>query len=89
MSLTSSSTRVEALAQYNDNLTWEGNATKAGLALEAVRWLLVNRPTKVSRGNRSADYESLLAEKSKLESFIEVSGNSVNRSQFVRGVPVR
>ncbi len=89
MSLTSSSTRVEALAQYNDNLAWEGNATKAGLALEAVRWLLVNRPTKVSRGNRSSDYESLLAEKSKLESFIEVGGNSVNRSQFVRGLPVR
>ncbi len=57
MSLTSSSTRADAIAQYNDNLNWEGSAAKAVLALEAVRFLLINRPQSLSESNRSLSYE--------------------------------
>jgi len=89
MSLTSSSTRVNALAQYNDNLGWEGNPTKAALALEAIRWLLVNRPSRIAQNDRSLDYEPLLEEKKKLEGFIAVAGsNSITRMvTFTRGIP--
>ena len=85
MSLTSTSTRTEALAQYNDNLSWEGNSTKAALALEAVRWLLINRPQNISESNRSLSYESLLDEKKKLEDFIVLNSSAVNRATFVQG----
>lgn len=44
MSLSSSSTIHDAIDQFNDNLSWEGSPTKAKLALEAVRWILMNRP---------------------------------------------
>jgi hypothetical protein len=85
MALTSTSTRANALAQYNDNLTWEGNAAKAALALEAIRWLLVNRPLRIAEGSRSLDYESLLAEKEKLESFVKLSSSAIDRASFVQG----
>ena len=85
MSITSASTRAEVLAQYNDNLGWEGNATKAAAALEAIRWLLVNRPSRIAQWERSLDYESLLAEKEKLETFVKLNSSSVNRASFVQG----
>jgi len=85
MSLTSSSTRANALAQYNDNLTWEGNATKAALALEAIRWLLVNRPSRIAESSRSLDYESLIDEKKRLEEFVTLNSSAVNRATFTQG----
>jgi len=85
MSLTSSSTRTDAIAQYNDNLSWEGNPAKAVLSLEAVRWLLANRPTRFTRNDRSLDYESLQRLEEKLSGYISLHGNSVNRAPFVQG----
>ncbi len=85
MAITSASTRAEVLAQYNDNLDWEGNATKATLALAAIRWLLINRPFRISQGERNLDYESLIDEKIKLEEFVSLNSSAVNRATFVRG----
>ena len=85
MSLTSSSTRQNAIDQYNDNLNWQGNASKAVLALEAVRWLLVNRPQDIRESNRSLSYESLMDEKRRLEEYVALHGSSIGRAPFTQG----
>ena len=85
MSLSSSSTRADVIAQYNNNLNWEGSAAKAVLALEAVRWLLVNRPQSLSRSDRTSNYESLLDEKRRLEEYVALHSSSVHRAPFTQG----
>lgn len=85
MSLTSSSTIEDAIGQYNDNLSWEGNVTKATYALEAVRYILANRPKIIASGERNISFDSLAAEKVNLEAFIGRSGSAVNRAPFTRG----
>lgn len=85
MSLSSSSTVADALAQYNDNLSWEGDITAATAALAAVRWLLANRPKIIATNDRNINFDSLAAEKDRLEKFVSKFGSSVNRSGFVRG----
>jgi len=84
MAITSTSTRSDVLAQYNNNLGWEGSPAKAALALEAIRWLLVNRPTSLTKGDRTVNYSALESEKSKLEDYVKNQGSSVNRSSFTR-----
>ena len=86
MSITSASTRAEVLAQYNNNLSWEGSAAKAQLALEAIRWLLVNRPQSSTHGQNTINYAILENEKTKLQEFVGEFGSSVNRVTFTRGV---
>jgi len=86
MAITSSSTLAEVKAQYNDNLDWDGNPTKATLALAAIRWLLVNRPARFAIGGRQTDFTVLEAEKKMLEDYLQVSGGIVNRVSFTRGV---
>ena len=85
MALTSVSTIEDALAQYNNNLSWEGDASKAADALEAIRFILVNRPTVIATNNRSINFESLAAEKIELEQFVARAGSAVNRASFTRG----
>lgn len=85
MALDSSSTLDDALAQYNDNLSWEGDITAATDALAAIRWIFLNRPQIIATNNRSINFESLASEKRKLESFVSVSGANVSRSSFTRG----
>ncbi len=85
MALTSASTIDDALAQYNNNLSWEGDVTKAANALEAIRFILVNRPNVIATNNRSINFESLAAEKIKLEDFTARAGSAVNRASFTRG----
>jgi len=86
MAITSSSTRAEVLAQYNNNLAWDGNPAKAALALEAIRWLLVNRPQSISMGDKGQiDYESLDKQANELKKFINTNGSAVNRVSFVKG----
>lgn len=89
MGLTSTSIRADALAQYNDNLGWEGNAAKAALALEAIRWLLINRPSRIAQGERSFDYETLADEKKRLENYIEIASTAsqAGMATFTRGRP--
>jgi len=50
MALTSASTIADAEAQLLDNLSYEGSATKAAAALEAVRYLLARRAVSRSTG---------------------------------------
>ena len=88
MSLTSSSTLDDALAQYNDNLDWEGDITKARNALSAIRWLLANRPKIVAANDRTFNFDSLEQEKKMLESFVTNFSSTVNRCSFVRGRPL-
>lgn len=85
MALTSSSTLSDALAQYNDNMSWEGNSTKAANCLEAIRWLLVNRPLRTSKDDHSVDFDALKEEKKALTDYLDTHGSSINRSAFVRG----
>jgi len=85
MSLTSASTIKDAIGQYNDNLSWEGNVTRATLALEAVRYILANRPKIIASGERNVSFDSLAQEKEKLEALVGRSGSAVNRSGFTRG----
>lgn len=85
MALSSSSTLSDALAQYNDNLSWEGDVAKATLYLEAIRWLLVNRPQTSSIQGRSLSYSALELEKIKVADFVNTFGANVNRSSFIRG----
>ena len=85
MSLTSASTLTDAINQYNDNLSWEGNITKATNALEAARYILANRPKVIASGEKNVNFESLLTEKDKLETFVSKFSSSVNRCRFTRG----
>ena len=85
MSLTSSSTAADALDQYNDNLLWDGDSTKASNALEAIRWLLVNRPKLSELNGDSVDFESLLQEKERLEAYVTLTARRSSRARFTRG----
>lgn len=85
MSLTHASTIEDALNQYNDNLSWEGSVTKAQSALEAVRYILANRPKIIASGERNVSFDILQSEKEKLETFVGRSGGNVNRCSFTRG----
>lgn len=85
MGLTSASTLTDALAQYNDNLGWDGDATKAALALEAVRWLLANRALSQGVAGVSINFSDLRDEKTKLESFVSATKSTANRASFVKG----
>ena len=85
MSLTSTSTLDDALAQYNDNLSWDGDITKAQNALAAVRWIMMNRPKVIATNDRNISFELLASEQVKLEKFVGNFSTSVNRASFVAG----
>jgi len=85
MALDSSSTLSDVLAQYNDNLSWEGDVTKAQNCLAAIRWLLVNRPSRMGDEIQQIDYESLAGEKNLLEQYVDAHGVSVGRCAFTEG----
>jgi hypothetical protein len=88
MALDSTSTLADALAQYNDNLSWDGDITKAIAALAAVRWLLINRPKVIETNDRIVNFELLMTEQAKLEKFVSNFSGSVNRCSFTSGRPV-
>lgn len=91
MSLTSLSTETAALAQYNDNLSWDGNPTKAALALEAIRFLLVNKALKLAVNGRQIDNSHQYLENEKKEILAYLAKNTAstgaitNRVTFTRG----
>ncbi len=84
MALSGSSTFDDALAQYNDNLSWEGNIAKAKLALESIRFMEMNRTKSFTSGETRVDFESLASQRKSLERYVNAAGNS-NRSSFTRG----
>lgn len=85
MALSSSSTLADALAQYDDNLSWEGDVAKATLFLEAIRYILAHRPQTSSIQGRSLSYTALEVEKVAVAEYVQKFGASVNRSSFIRG----
>ncbi len=87
MALDSTSTHQDALDQLNDNLSWEGSPTKAALALEAVRWLLFNRPKASADDGISLDFQDLKDLEDRLQRYVDANGSTgrAARSSFVRG----
>jgi len=85
MSITSSSTISEALAQYNDNLLWEGDMTKAQNCLEAIRFILANRPSRWSSDSESMDYESLKEQEREIKNYLSISTNAISKTSFTQG----
>lgn len=85
MALTSASTLTDALAQYNNNLAWEGNATKATDALEAIRWLLVNRAQTIGEAGVNLNYAGLEQEKERLKAYVATVGAASSRAPFTQG----
>lgn len=85
MALDSTSTLTDAMAQYNDNLSWDGDITMATAALAAIRWLLINRPKIIETNDRTINFELLMTEQAKLEKFVGNFSTSVNRCSFTAG----
>lgn len=85
MALTSSSTIKIAIAQYNDNLLWDGDTTKARNCLEAIRFILVNRPYRMTSDAEVLDFESLKEQALKIESFLNSATTTINRTSFTAG----
>lgn len=85
MALDSTSTLTDAMAQYNDNLSWDGDITMATAALAAIRWLLINRPKIIETNDRTINFELLMTEQAKLEKFVSSLSTSVNRCSFTAG----
>ncbi len=86
MALTSASTISDAYAQWQNNLVWEGDLTKAQNALEAARYLLMCRPQMIAAETgvnmRFADLKDQIK---RLEDYISATSTAVNRAQFTRG----
>jgi len=85
MGLTSASTIADAYDQYKDNLSWEGDSTKATAALEAVRFLLACRPEQIAaEAGVSIRYASLEKTEGMLAAYIASRSSAVNKSHFTR-----
>jgi hypothetical protein len=87
MALTRSSTYANALNQYKDNLSWEGDITKAQSFREAIRFLLLMRPTRDSASDgRSVDRESLKSELDAVNDYLAILDTTNRpRASFVQG----
>jgi len=85
MSLSSSSSMQDAKDQYNDNLLWEGDTTKASNCLEAIRYILANRPIRVASDTESMDYESLKDQVQQIKDYLGSATTTINKTSFTRG----
>lgn len=63
-----------ALAQWNENALWHESTTKAGLALEALRYLIVNRAQSSGHAGTNLNYEMLQDEAKKIEKYLGLTG---------------
>jgi len=86
MGLDSSSTLQDALDQYNNNLAWEGNITKAKNILEAIRYLLVNRGQSLSEAGSNLTFESLKEMQADVKAFVDTASprSETKRATFTR-----
>jgi hypothetical protein len=85
MALSSTSTLADAEAQYRDNLSWEGDPTRAKNALAAIRFILSARALAKRDPTVYENWHDFTKEKEKLEAYIAVE-NDENRSTFTRGI---
>ena len=75
----------DAVTQYNANLGWQTSQASAELALEAVRFLLINRAQSVSAPGRSVNWSAIESEKALLEKFLGATGpRAFGRSRVLR-----
>lgn len=88
MALTSSSTLTTALAQYNDNLRWWESGAKANNLLEAVYFLLAQKPEIIAAAGVQATYTSLTELREKIEAKVLNVASTAQRASFVRGRPL-
>lgn len=73
-----------ALAQYTASLPWQSSLANAQSALDAVRYLLINRGQNMSLQGVGLTYESLENEKKALEQFLGATApRSFGRSRRV------
>ena len=63
-----------ALTQWNENALWHESTTKAGLALEALRYLIVNRAQSSGHAGTNLNYEMLQDEAKKIEKYLGLTG---------------
>ena len=86
MALTSASTISDAYAQWQNNLLWQGDLTKAQNALEAARFLIMCRPQMIAAETGvSMRFAELKEQIETLEKYVGNLSTTVNRSQFTRG----
>ena len=84
MALTSSSLLVDAMAQYNDNLRWRGDLTKAKNLHEAVLWLLANRTEEKEVGSHKMKYTDLQELEKKLDEWIAANDTTLSTTEAGR-----
>ena len=60
----------DALNFYNANLDWDEDPVKARHALNAIRYLLINRPINSTLSSVSLSFADLQNEKTKIESYL-------------------
>ncbi len=88
MALSSASTLQNALDQFADNLSWEGDSAKAVLYLESIRWIMVRRAfdTKTADGKSVSFSESWYEkEMERVQPYVKTSSANAKRSSFTRG----
>lgn len=72
-----------ALAQYNASIPWLTSQAAAQAALEAIQYLLVNRPQGQTDQGSELNYESLAAEKADIQKFLGgTAPRAFGRSRF-------
>lgn len=77
---------ASALAQYNANLNWNTSQAAAQLALEAIRYLIVNQPQSYSTGvgqSITKNLSQLENEKQSLEKLLGVGPRAFGRCRRV------
>jgi hypothetical protein len=76
-----------ALTQYNTNLVWEGDPTKAVLFLEAVRWLIGNRPMSNTMNSASTSLADLRDQEKRAADYVARCGTTATarRCSWTRG----
>jgi hypothetical protein len=70
-----------ALNTYSCNLDWDTSADKARLALNAIRYLLINRPLTSALSGVNISFSDLQNEKTAIESYL----SSQNRLSWTVG----
>lgn len=85
MALDANSTIADAYAQLNANLRWHDDITKARNCLEAIDWLVVNRPQNQSSGPNIINYAALENLRTDIQAFVQAGISDEERSSFTEG----
>lgn len=80
---------TEALTQLNSNLIWEGSTVKTKAFLEAVRYLLFNRPQQSSHGAANMSWADLKDLEEKATKHLDKIDGPTSRARYTRGRALR